>query len=202
VLEVQEGFQHMNMRFVTILCVSAAMLAACGGGGTTSTTTPSAPTVVPPVTTMPAPAAPAAPTAAPAPAGQGNIPLSEMVAGSLGYVNPATHRTLYFLDVDTPTGGTCVSTACLALWPIMAPTPGSQPSGSFTIITRSDGKGQQWAYLGHPLYMFADDTGPDQANGDNFPEFGGHWHVARGTTAAAPAAPTPAPPAPTPGPAY
>jgi predicted lipoprotein with Yx(FWY)xxD motif len=48
-----------------------------------------------------------------------------------------------------------------------------------TIITRSDGQGQQWAYQGHPLYRYAGDSGSDQMNGDLIPDFGGHWHVAR-----------------------
>lgn len=44
----------------------------------------------------------------------------------------------------------------------------------------------QWAYQGHPLYTFTGDSGPDQANGDNFPDFGGHWHVARPNSTATP----------------
>ncbi|HTJ26615.1 MAG TPA: hypothetical protein VMA36_10655 [Candidatus Limnocylindria bacterium] len=170
------------------------MLAACGGGGTTST--PARPAVIPPVASAAVTPAPVASAAA-----QGNVPVSETVAGSAAFVNPASHKTLYFLDSDTPTGGTCTSSACLGLWPPMAPTPGSQAGGGFTIITRSDGKGQQWAYQSHPLYMFNGDNGPDQANGDNFPEPpSGHWHVARPAAAAAPApvAPTPAPATPAP----
>jgi predicted lipoprotein with Yx(FWY)xxD motif len=93
-------------------------------------------------------------------------------------VDPSSHKTLYFLDVDTATGGTCTG-ACLSIWPVFAPSAGAQNNGNMTIITRSDGTGKQWAYQGHPLYTFSGDNGPDQANGDNFPDFGGHWHVAR-----------------------
>lgn len=173
----QEGFEAMHRRLVIILLLATAALAACGGGGSSSN---SGSTIPPPVSN---------PTTAP----QGNVPLSEAVAGSAGWVNPANHKTLYFLDVDTPTGGTCTG-ACLTEWPVLTPSSGSQASGNMTIITRSDGTGQQWAYQGHPLYTFAGDSGPDQANGDNFPEFGGHWHVAR------PAAATPPPGGTTPPP--
>ena len=106
----------------------------------------------------------------------------------MAWVNPSSHKTLYFLDVDTATGGTCTG-ACLSEWPVFVPNANAQASGSLTIITRSDGTGKQFAYQGHPLYTFAGDLGPDQANGDGFPEFGGHWHIARPNASSAPPAP-------------
>ncbi len=144
-------------------------LAACGGGGGTSGGT----------NPIPRPTASAAP--------QGNLPASETVAGSAAWVDPGSHKTLYFLDVDTATGGTCTG-ACLSIWPVFAPSSGAQGNGNMTIVTRSDGTGNQWAYQTHPLYTFSGDSGADLANGDNFPDFGGHWHVAR------PAVSTTAPP--------
>lgn len=151
----------MRNRFAAFLFLAAATLVACGGGGGSSgsgSITPPAPT----------------PTTAP----QGNLPLSESVAGSAAWVDPSSHKTLYFLDVDTATGGTCTG-ACLNVWPVFTPSASAQNSGNMTVITRSDGTGKQWAYQGHPLYTFSGDSGPDQANGDNFPDFGGHWHVSR-----------------------
>lgn len=108
----------------------------------------------------------------------GNIPLQQTVAGSAAWVDSTTQRTLYFLDVDTATGSACTG-SCLALWPFLVANSGAQPQGNFTVITRSDGGGQQWAYQGHPVYMYAGDSGPDQSNGDGIPQSGGHWHVAR-----------------------
>ena len=107
-----------------------------------------------------------------------NTPIQEMVAGRPGFVNPANHRTLYFLSSDTPAGGTCTG-GCLSVWPPIAPSSGARAQNGFTIITRSDGTGKQWAHAGHPLYMFSGDTGPDQANGEGIPLAGGTWHVAR-----------------------
>jgi predicted lipoprotein with Yx(FWY)xxD motif len=118
----------------------------------------------------------------------GNLPLSEAVGGSPGWVDPSSHRTLYFLDVDTSTGATCSqASGCLGLWPAFVPAAGSQGGENLAIITRADGTGSQWAYQGHPLYRYAGDSGADQTNGDNIPDFGGHWHVARAS------APTPPP---------
>jgi predicted lipoprotein with Yx(FWY)xxD motif len=188
----QEGLTLiMNQRFLAFCGVAAIALAACGGGGTSSTpgtgggtvpVTPITPTLAPVATPTPAPVVP-----------QGNLPLSEAVGGSPAFVNPANHKTLYFLDVDTATGGTCTA-ACLSIWPVFVPTAGATAAGNVAIITRSDGTGQQWTYQGHPLYTFSGDSGADQANGDNFPDFGGHWHVTR------PAAATPPPVGPPPPP--
>lgn len=155
--------QAIFARTMATSLLVAVVLAGCGGGGGSGSG--SAPT-------------PPQPTPTAAPQSQGNLPLSEAVAGSPGWVNPSNHKTLYFLDVDTATGATCTA-GCLAVWPVFAPTSGSVASANMTIITRSDGSGQQWAYQGHPLYTFAGDSGADQANGDNVPDFGGHWHVAR-----------------------
>jgi predicted lipoprotein with Yx(FWY)xxD motif len=161
----------MRNRFAAFLFLTAVTLAACGGGGSSGG-----------VGTPPTPA----PTATAAP--QGNLPASQTVGGSAAWVDPSSHKTLYFLDVDTATGGTCTG-ACLSIWPVFVPSAGAQNNGNMTIITRSDGTGKQWAYQGHPLYTFSGDNGPDQANGDNFPDFGGHWHVARPSSSSS----TPAP---------
>lgn len=162
----------MRNRLAAVVFLAAISLAACGGGGGT---TVGGGGVNPP-----------APTPTPAP--QGNLPLSESVGGSAAWVDPSSHKTLYFLDVDTATGGTCTG-QCLSIWPVFVPSAGAQNSGNMTIITRSDATGKQWAYQGHPLYTFSGDSGADMANGDNFPDFGGHWHIARPSASS----PTPAP---------
>jgi predicted lipoprotein with Yx(FWY)xxD motif len=118
---------------------------------------------------------PPAPTSSPTAAPQGNLPLSESVGGSSAWVDPST-------------GGTCTG-ACLSVWPVFTPAANAQANGNMTIVTRSDGTGQQWAYQGHPLYTFSGDSGPDQTSGDNYPDFGGHWHIARPSSTS----PTPAP---------
>ena len=110
-----------------------------------------------------------------------NVPIRQNVGGKSAFVNPATDHTLYFLDVDTPTGGTCTG-GCLSVWIPLVPSMGAQPKDGFTIITRSDGTGMQWSFNNHPLYMYSGDSGPDQENGNGIPFAGGHWHVARPTS--------------------
>jgi predicted lipoprotein with Yx(FWY)xxD motif len=168
----------MKQRLAMLLFASAIIVAGCGGGGGSTSGGGGGGTV--PVTT---------PTPSPTPV-PGNLPASEAVSGGSAWVNPSSHRTLYFLDVDTATGGTCTAAAggCLGVWPAFVPVSGSVSVDNMTIITRSDGTGQQWAYQGHPLYTYAGDSGADQANGDGIADFGGHWHVARPA-----AAPTPPP---------
>lgn len=155
---------------VAALFVAAAVLSACGGGGSTASTVPLTPAVNPAAT----------PPATP-PATASNIPVAQLVAGSYAWVNPTTHYTLYYLTTDTPFGGGCTGT-CIKKWPPFYANAFAMPYGDFTIITRSDGTGKQWAYQGHPLYMYSGDNGPDQANGNNLPFFGGYWYIARPVT--------------------
>jgi predicted lipoprotein with Yx(FWY)xxD motif len=156
----------VNQRLAILLFATAVVMAGCGGGGSTGGST-SVPNPNPTLTT------------------QGNIPAAQTVGASTGFVNPANNKTLYFLDVDTPTGATCTS-GCLSVWPPLAPTAGSTAVANMTLATRSDGTGQQWAYEGQPLYNYAGDSGPNQTNGEGIPDFGGHWHVARPNSAATP----------------
>jgi len=116
------------------------------------------------------------PTASP----KSNVPIQQEVAGKPAFVDPANDRTLYFLDVDTPTGGKCTG-GCLDIWFPLVPSAGSHSQGDFTIVMRSDGTSKQWDYKNHPLYRYAGDSGPDQDNGNGIPFAGGHWHTARPT---------------------
>ena len=158
----------MKKRLAILVFATAVAVAGCGGGGSSSGSAPApVPNPGPTLTT------------------QGNIPVAQTVGASAGFVNPANNKTLYFLDVDTPTGGTCTG-ACTGVWPVFAPTAGSTAVANMTLATRSDGTGQQWAYEGQPLYNYTGDNGPNQTNGEGVPDFGGHWHVARPNSTATP----------------
>lgn len=163
----------MQKTIAAITLLAAATLAACGGGSGGYSGAGAVP--------QPKPTATVA-------GNQANLPLSETVGGTAAWVDPASHHTLYFLDVDTATGATCTG-ACLTLWPVFVPNSSAQAQGSMSIITRADGTGKQFAYQGHPLYFYAGDSAADQMNGNGIPDFGGHWHVARPNASSA----TPAP---------
>ena len=142
-------------------------LAACGGGGSGGGAGGGGLYGVPPATSPPQQ--------------NSNVPIRQAVAGKPAFVNPSNDHTLYFLDVDTSTGGKCTG-GCLSVWFPLVPSQGSQAQGGFTIVNRSDGTSMQWDYKDHPLYNYSGDNGPDQANGNGIPFAGGHWHIARPTT--------------------
>ena len=91
-------------------------------------------------------------------------------------VTNAKGFTLYSFAPDTATTSKC-SGACAQIWPpVKGPaTAGPGVTGKLTTITRSDGT-KQAAYNGHPLYTYAADTAPGQANGNNLDVNGGVWH--------------------------
>jgi len=145
----------------------AMALAACGGGGSGGAAGGGGFYGGPPPTSPPQQ--------------NSNIPIRQAVAGKPAFVNPSNRHTLYFLDVDTPTGGKCTG-GCLSVWFPLVPSQGSRARDGFTIVNRSDGTSMQWDYKDHPLYNYSGDNGPDQANGNDIPFAGGHWHIARPTT--------------------
>ena len=81
-------------------------------------------------------------------------------------------KTLYFAEAEAD--GTIVcQDACLGFWePLMvsagtAPTAGPGVAGTLATVSRPDGK-VQVTFDGKPLYSFAQDGGPGEANGNGF----------------------------------
>ena len=149
----------MSARVTLSLFLGSLVLAACSGGGGGGGVYGGVPN----------------PQPSPPPQG---LPIQQTVAGSPAFVSPSNHHTLYYLDVDTPTGATCTG-GCLGVWPVFAPGAKTTAGNGFTIVMRSDGTGKQVDFHSHPLYFFSGDGGPDQSNGNGIPLAGGHWHVAR-----------------------
>lgn len=91
-----------------------------------------------------------------------------------GILTSRDGRTLYTFDKDQPGRSHCTG-GCLAAWPAFTVANPALAGGDFSIVTRDDGT-QQWAHKGRPLYFFAGDAKPGDANGD---KQGGVWHVIR-----------------------
>jgi predicted lipoprotein with Yx(FWY)xxD motif len=84
--------------------------------------------------------------------------------------------TLYSFAPDTAATSQC-NGSCVQIWPpVNSPvTAGTGIPGKLGTIARSDGT-TQVTYNGHPLYTYAGDTHPGQANGNNLNLNGGLWH--------------------------
>jgi predicted lipoprotein with Yx(FWY)xxD motif len=81
--------------------------------------------------------------------------------------------TLYIFDRDGKGKSNC-NAQCAVNWlPLIADTD-AQASGSFSFVSRDDGR-KQWAYKGKPLYTWAKDKKPRDATGDGVNNV---WHLA------------------------
>jgi predicted lipoprotein with Yx(FWY)xxD motif len=105
---------------------------------------------------------------------------------SIGGVTVLTNAkgfTLYTFAPDTATTSAC-NGACAAAWPPQ--TVLAAVKSPYSTIKRSDGS-TQLTFNGHPLYTFTGDTAPGKASGNGVNAFGGLWHEAPASGAAAPA---------------
>ena len=124
----------------------------------------------------------------------------ERTVASLGktvLTNNAGH-TLYSLSVEKKGRFICTDRACLALWHPLVVRAGTKPTGPAPLgtVKRPDGR-IQVTYKGRPLYAFAEDKKPGEANGQGFKDVG-TWHAA--TPADSSSAPQPPDQEPTPPP--
>ncbi len=105
------------------------------------------------------------------------------------YLTDTTGKTLYYFTKDTAGTSTCTGT-CLAKWPAFSASPVTAPPvlkpSDFSAVTRADGI-QQTAFMGRPLYYFADDAKPGDVKGQGF---GSSWYVANVSGFAPVATPT------------
>ncbi|HEX6667232.1 MAG TPA: hypothetical protein VF081_11615 [Solirubrobacterales bacterium] len=125
----------------------------------------------------------APPTAAPN-AEKGTTFVSLGSAGDLGLVLVDSKGfTLYDFHKDKGTTSSCYG-ACAAGWPPLlsegAPEPSNGAMANMLGTTkRSDGT-TQVTYNGHPLYTFAGDKKPGEANGNDISAFGAEWYALQG----------------------
>jgi predicted lipoprotein with Yx(FWY)xxD motif len=148
--------QVRSVTTATVLIVGAALV-ACSAGGTSST---------------PASASPSASESAPASVGKATVEAKPV--GSIGTVLVAGSNgmTVYIFTKDVKDSGKSNCTGdCLTTWPALTvdagvtPSGGSGVAGTLGTITRADDQTIQVTYNGLPLYFFANDTAPGDANG-------------------------------------
>ncbi len=105
------------------------------------------------------------------------------------YLTDTVGKTLYYFTADTPGTSACTG-ACLARWPAFSADPVRAPSvlkpADFSAVVRADGV-RQTAFMGRPLYYFADDMKPGDLKGQGF---NGVWYVANISGSAPAATPT------------
>jgi predicted lipoprotein with Yx(FWY)xxD motif len=107
--------------------------------------------------------------------------------------------TLYRLSGESPGKLICTSSACLGVWRPLTASAAGKPSGevgALSTITRSNGT-VQVTYQGSPLYTFAQDKHPGEANGQGLKDVG-TWSVIKLSSGSRPSAHPAAPAATTP----
>ena len=88
----------------------------------------------------------------------------------------AKGMTLYTFDKDTPGKSAC-NGQCATNWPPLLVPAGTEVSGDFTLMDRTDTDQKIVAYKGWPLYFWVKDTKPGDTTGDGF--LNGAWHIAK-----------------------
>ncbi|MBS1880020.1 MAG: hypothetical protein JST31_10930 [Actinobacteria bacterium] len=114
----------------------------------------------------------------------------EGTVASLGETVLTTNsgHTLYSLSVERHGRFICTG-SCLGTWKPLVVRAGTKPTGPVRlgVVKRPDGR-TQVTYKGRPLYSFAGDRKPGEANGEGFRDVG-TWHAA--TIGAASSSPEP-----------
>jgi predicted lipoprotein with Yx(FWY)xxD motif len=88
--------------------------------------------------------------------------------------------TLYDFHKDKGTKSTCYG-ACAGTWPPLTTSGAARAMGGaekskLGTTERSDGT-MQVTYAGHPLYTYAADRKPGEANGNDIDSFGAEWYA-------------------------
>jgi len=175
--------RKMMLLTLPAAAAAAAGLAACSSSGASSSPAASA------SSSSAASASPASSSGA-AVAAANTVKTAQI--GGATVLTSSKGFTLYSFAPDTPTTSKCNGTCAQSWPPVRGPVTAAGVTGTFATIKRSDGSAQA-TFDGHPLYTFAGDTSPGQANGNGLNAAGGVWHeiTTSGTAAAGGSSPGP-----------
>jgi predicted lipoprotein with Yx(FWY)xxD motif len=147
----------------------AILLAGCATGGASPSAVPA---TVAPATEAPATQAPESPSAVPSDAAVATVEAKPVGAIGTVLVAGSNGMTVYNFAKDVKDSGTSACTGgCITTWPALtvaageSPVAGSGVTGELGTITRPDDGTLQVTYKGLPLYFFANDQVPGDANG-------------------------------------
>ncbi len=138
---------------------ASLVLAACGGSSTKSS------------------ASNTTATGSGAASGAGATVKTASVSGKTVLVS-SEGMTLYHLTAEGGGKFICTASSCLAIWRPLTVSAGATPTGAvgaIGVVKRPDGT-TQVAYKGMPLYTFAQDKAPGEANGQGIKD-AGTWSV-------------------------
>jgi predicted lipoprotein with Yx(FWY)xxD motif len=92
--------------------------------------------------------------------------------------------TVYDFHKDKGTVSSCYG-GCAGVWPPVltegAPTAGEGASAAKLGTTKRKDGTVQVTYAGHPLYTYAVDKKPGEANGNDIDSFGAEWYALQGS---------------------
>jgi predicted lipoprotein with Yx(FWY)xxD motif len=160
--------KRTTLMFAALLAVAALAIAGCGGGSSSSSSSTSSESGGGEATNASAEAGGSG--------GEGTIGATE-ISGLGEVLVDSEGMTVYLFTPDKGTTSTCYG-ECEKEWPPVVasgkPTAGEGAmSAALGTTKRKDGT-MQVTYEGHPLYTFADDDKPGEANGQ---EDDGVWFV-------------------------
>ena len=158
-----------TIRSIVGVAAVGILLAGCASAGTSPSAAPV--TQAPVATEAPATQAPASPSEVPSAAVGATVEAKPV--GSIGTVLVAGSNgmTVYYFAKDVKDSGTSACTGgCITTWPALTvdaggtPVAGTGVTGTLGTITREDDGTLQVTYNGLPLYFFANDQAPGDAN--------------------------------------
>ncbi len=159
------GMRKTSLVLALFALVGAIVIAGCGGGGSSSSTAESS-----------GGESGATPAGNSGGGGEGTISTAE-ISGLGKVLVDSEGMTVYLYTPDEGSTSVCYG-GCEAAWPPVVaegkPTAGEGAMFSALGTTKRKDGTMQVTYEGHPLYTFAADKGPGEANGQ---ESEGTWFV-------------------------